>query len=163
MLDQERAVADYLSGPSCSLGITAFTRQRMVMLIEELTALKDYRTETLYLAVSLADRYLSRLAHRRAAAPCLILLAVTCILIAAKMEQPKCPSFGNMVGLLLVRHNVRIEGRELIRMEERILLALEFDLQAVTPLLFLERFIRVFGLDQSPLGSEGQQIACLAF
>ena len=58
MLDQERAVGNYLSDPNCSLRITAFTRQRMVMLIEELTALKNYRTETLYLAVSLADRYL---------------------------------------------------------------------------------------------------------
>ena len=162
MLDQERAVGDYLSDPDCSLRITAFTRQRMVMLIEELTALKDYRTETLYLAVSLADRYLQKLAHQKKEAPCLILLAVTCVLIAAKVEQPKCPSFGNMVGLLFVRHGVKLGERDLVCMEESILLALDFDLESVPPLLFLERFIRVFGLDQSVLGSEGQQIECLA-
>lgn len=132
------------------------------MLIEELTALKDYRTETLYLAVSVADRYLAKLARQKKQAPCLILLAATCILIAAKMEQPKCPSFGNMVDLLFVRHGVKLGARDVVCMEERILLALEFDLQSVTPLLFLERFIRVFGLDQSALGSEGQQIECLA-
>ena len=78
------------------------------------------------------------------------------------MEQPKCPSFGNMVGLLFVRHGVKLGERDLVCMEESILLALDFDLESVTPLLFLERFIRVFGLDQSVLGSEGQQIECLA-
>ena len=34
----------------------------MVILIEELNLLKEYKLETLYLAVSLADRYLVNIA-----------------------------------------------------------------------------------------------------
>ena len=59
----------------------------MVLLIEELHALKKYKLETLYLAVSLADRYLVYIAVCEEKEPTsLITLAVTCILMAAKLE-----------------------------------------------------------------------------
>ena len=62
MLRQEYGIGDYLSNPSCTLKISSFARQQMVMLIEELCNLKEYKLETLYLAVSLADRYLVNIA-----------------------------------------------------------------------------------------------------
>ena len=65
MLRQEYAIGDYLSDPNCSLQISSFARQQMVMLIEELSNLKEYKLETLYLAVSLADRYLVKIAVSR--------------------------------------------------------------------------------------------------
>lgn len=58
----------------------------MVMLIEDLCSVKEYKIETLYLAVSLADRYLVNIAVLGKVAPCLITLAVSCILMAAKLE-----------------------------------------------------------------------------
>ena len=58
----------------------------MVILIEELHALKEYKVETLYLAVSFADRYLVNVAVKKEQAPNLIQLAVVSLLMAAKME-----------------------------------------------------------------------------
>ena len=58
----------------------------MVMLIEELHAAKEYKIETLYLAVSLADRYLVNITFSELQMPSLVTLAVTCIFIAAKLE-----------------------------------------------------------------------------
>lgn len=66
--------------------MTDYTRQQMVMLIEDLNTLKEYKLETLYLSVSLADRYLVNIAVQGKPAPCLITLAVVCVLIAAKLE-----------------------------------------------------------------------------
>ena len=51
-----------MRNPKCKLEMTPYTREQMVMLIEDLAQLKDYKPETLYLAVSLADRYLVHIA-----------------------------------------------------------------------------------------------------
>ena len=59
----------------------------MVLLMEELYEIKGYKIETLFLAVNLADRYLVYVAFSDVEAPCLVTLAVTCILMAAKLEQ----------------------------------------------------------------------------
>lgn len=86
MLKQEYAIGDYVTKKNCSLKMTDYTRQQMVMLIEDLCALKQYKVETLYLAVSIADRYLVNLAVKGSPAPCLITLAVISVLMAAKLE-----------------------------------------------------------------------------
>ena len=86
MLRQEEAVGDYTSNLVCSLKITNHARQQMVLLIEELHTMKQYKIETLYLAVSLADRYLVYIAFTEKEPPCLVTLAVTCVLLAAKLE-----------------------------------------------------------------------------
>ena len=57
----------------------------MVLLIEDLALIKEYKVETLYLAVSLVDRYLVHIAVVSKQAPCLITLSVVCLLIAAKL------------------------------------------------------------------------------
>ena len=58
----------------------------MVLLIEKLSIAKNYKKETYYLAVSIADRYLVYVVVSEKEAPCLVTLAVTCILMAAKLE-----------------------------------------------------------------------------
>ena len=72
----------------------------MVLLLEELHNIKDYKIETLYLAVSLADRYLVNFAVSRYQPPCHITLAVTCLLIAAKLEEDIVPSYKRMISAL---------------------------------------------------------------
>ena len=57
MLEQEQALGDYLK-ENTTLQIHSEQRKRMVILIEELVRKRRYRRETLFLAVSLADRYL---------------------------------------------------------------------------------------------------------
>lgn len=61
-LTKESAIGNYLNIPYCSLKILNDTRQHMILLVEELVRLKDYNEETLYLAISIADRFLVNLA-----------------------------------------------------------------------------------------------------
>ena len=68
----------------------------MVMMMEKLNDMQNYKLETLFLAVSIADRYLLRLARRQQEAPCLVLLGVTTMLLAAKLEQAEIPCFDVM-------------------------------------------------------------------
>ena len=75
-------------------------REKMVVLMERLHAIKKYRTETLYQAVNLADRYLARFLVNGQEALCMMTLAVTCLLIAAKLGEALAPSFNRMVNIL---------------------------------------------------------------
>ena len=72
----------------------------MVLLIEELHSIKQYRELTFYFAVNIANRYLAKLVAKGASPPDIVCLGVTCLLIAAKMNEPLGPNFGNMVLLI---------------------------------------------------------------
>ena len=61
-------------------------RTHLVVVIEELNRLKEYKEETMYIACSIADRYIISLARTNHQPECLMNLAVTAILMAAKME-----------------------------------------------------------------------------
>ena len=56
------------------------------MLIDKIAKLKDYKEETFFQAVSLADRYLVHVAVLGRKMPSLMLLGVTTTLMAAKLE-----------------------------------------------------------------------------
>ena len=86
MLTNEALIGDYLSLKDSKKNVTAKTRGHMVTLIEALVKEKGYKEETLFLAVSLVDRYLFKLKNTGLRPPCLIELAVTCTLMAAKIE-----------------------------------------------------------------------------
>ncbi len=58
----------------------------MITLLEALNHEKGYKSETLYLAVSICDRYLVNLLINDEKAPCLITLSVIATLMAAKLE-----------------------------------------------------------------------------
>ena len=148
MLKAEYSVGDYLQSHACTLQMTNYTRQQMVKLIEDFVLLKKYKTETLYHAVSLADRYLVNLAVEGRSSPCLITLAVVCTLMAAKLNQPIAPSFNRMIALLHEEHDTLLAKQDLLNMEETIIRSLDFNLQHTSPIPFLERFLRIFNLDQ---------------
>ena len=125
----------------------------MVNLIEQIHAVKEYRTETLFLAVSLMDKYLAILAIDNKSPPCLITLSVTCLLMAAKLAQPISPSFTRMISLLKQQNIDHIEKQHMIDLEESIIRTLDYNLQNVSAGDFVERYLRLFGLDDSE-GSE---------
>ena len=89
MLAEEKAVGCYLKLPS--LELKPGQRKGMVILIEDLQKGRGYKLESFYLAVSIADHYLSTLGLRGMSVPCLLTLAVTSLLIAAKIEEPHMP------------------------------------------------------------------------
>ena len=92
---EEELLGDYTLADK----VTNTTRASLVQLIEKLVELKEYRIETLFLAVSLMDSYLTKVKGDKRIT-CLGSLAVSCLLIAAKLEEPKTPSSFNMCRLL---------------------------------------------------------------
>ena len=58
----------------------------MIHLIEDLNTKRNYKLETFYLAVNIADHYLMNLALEGREAPDLVLLGTTSLLLAAKIE-----------------------------------------------------------------------------
>ena len=120
----------------------------MVLLIEQLHEIKQYKVETLYTAVGLADRYLKKIISLKRKIPCLITLGVTCLLMAAKLEQSISPSFTRMINILNEQHSVLLKKQKVIDMEEDVLRTLDFNVRMVSPIHFLERFQRLYGIDQ---------------
>ena len=120
----------------------------MVTLLEALITEKEYKEETLYLAVSLCDRYLVNLAIGKKMAPCLIMLAIIGTLMAAKLEQPIQPNFNRMIRLVKQKWDVDYYRDDLIDLETGIIRTLDFDLHYTSPLTFLERYQRLFELDR---------------
>lgn len=61
MRNKEFAIGDYLGWQKGTLLISSQQRVHIITLITDLTRLKMYKEETMYLAASLADRYLVNL------------------------------------------------------------------------------------------------------
>jgi len=110
--------------------------------------LKAYKTETLFLASTIADVYLAHLAAKNERIPNLVHLATTSILIAAKLEEAISPSFNRMIGLLKVDQRSTITKEILVQFEFKIITALQINLAFETVVPFIERFIRLVNLDE---------------
>lgn len=67
--------------------VTEDERSHLIVVVEELIRLKEYKEETFYIACSIADRYILSLAKSNHQPECLMNLAVTVVLISAKLEQ----------------------------------------------------------------------------
>lgn len=119
----------------------------MVQLMEELHQARGYNEQTLHIAVCIADSYLHYLAKDGSKAPLLSHLTVISLLMAAKLNEPLVPAFENMVNMINGWQQDHMTNKDLVMLEEKIIRALEFDFNKVTPLHFLERFQRLFSLD----------------
>ena len=79
-------------------------RKSMLLLMEDINTLRGYKLDTFFLASSIADHFLEQLYSQGEKAPNLIILSITCLFIAAKMEQPVCPILANLVTVMRQRH-----------------------------------------------------------
>ena len=63
MLNNDKAIGNYLADRQTRsyLQIELIDRESMVALIQELHRIKKYHIETLFIAISTADRFLSKL------------------------------------------------------------------------------------------------------
>ena len=84
------------------------------------------------------------------------------MLMAAKLEQPISPSFNRMLALLPSAEQTRITKQDLVNLEEKILIALEFGLHAAGPIPFLERYQRIFGFDEEKADHDFKQVGFTA-
>ena len=102
MLEQDFPIGNYLTGSDVNLD--NYSRQQIVLLIEDLYEVKQYKVETLYLAVSIADRYLVKVFQNGRELPCLLTLSIIVLIMAAKIEEPIAPSVLRMIDLLHEQH-----------------------------------------------------------
>ncbi|XP_051900686.1 G2/mitotic-specific cyclin-B3-like isoform X2 [Pristis pectinata] len=93
----------------------------------------ELRLETLYLAVKMVDRFLSKQLCGR---DTLQLVGATCLLIAAKFEE-FCPLY---VDDFLYICDGSYRREEMLKMERQILQVLDFDINAPTAYHFLRHF-----------------------
>lgn len=103
-------------------------------LIENLHSKKCYSEETLFIAVGLVDRYLINILILEIDAPCLVDLAVTCLMVAAKLNQHLRPKFDVTNDLLKSLYDISVDKQEFIRLEKDLLVKLNFDLQFASPI-----------------------------
>ena len=80
--------------------ISQFDRSYAVQKIFDLHIKKEYKIETLFIAVGILDRYLAHVGHWNYPRDQVCLLATISMLMAAKLEQPISPSFIRMISLL---------------------------------------------------------------
>ena len=120
----------------------------MVILMEELHSIKGYRELTLFLGVNIADLYLSSLLLRGEPAPNMVILGVTSLLLAVKMNEPIVPNLQNMSILINQKMPGSLTLKDLISLERLIIKELDFNLQTQTPITFVERFCQLMHYDQ---------------
>lgn len=72
---------------------------------------------------------------------------MTSLLLAAKANQPLKPSFALTVVLLPEGLQSQVSKADFLDLESKMLVRLEFDLSFASPIVFLERYERLFGLD----------------
>ncbi|GHJ87231.1 hypothetical protein NliqN6_3633 [Naganishia liquefaciens] len=96
--------------------------------------------ETLFLAINIADRFLSA---RVVSLSKLQLVGLTCLFIAAKYEEVICPSVSNF----LYMADGGYTDEEIIAAEKYVLTTLNFDLSYPNPMHFLRRVSKAEGYD----------------
>ena len=149
MIGNEYAIGNYLAtnAQHNALQIEPIDRESMVALLQELHRVKKYHVETLFLACSIADRFLTNLAQKNFCAPNLVQLATVCLLMAAKMTEHINPSFDIMISILPKTLQHMATKNRLIQLEAIIIRTLDFDMSYDGPIPFLERYMRLLDFD----------------
>ncbi|XP_042516539.1 cyclin-D3-1-like [Macadamia integrifolia] len=100
-----------------------------------------------YLSINYLDRFLSSYELPRGKSWMMQLLAVTCLSLAAKMEERVVPL---SLDLQIGDSKFVFEARTIKRMELLVLSTLGWRMQAVTPFSYIDNFLRKINDDQLP-------------
>ena len=104
---------------------------------------KDYREETVFMAANILDHYIFKIGVENFPKKKMVNLATTCMLMAAKLEQPVSPSFYKMINYLTENEKKYVSKSSLIDLEAKILVVLGFDFNFPSPIHPLDRYLRV--------------------
>jgi len=121
--------------------ITHSMRAILVDWLVEVAEEYKLQTETLYLAVSYIDRFLSYMSVQRAK---LQLVGTACMFIAAKYEEIYPPDVGEFVYITDDTYN----KRQVLRMEHLVLKVLNFDLSVPSSHLFVNKIAAMGACDE---------------
>ena len=146
MRKEEFCIGNYTKTSS----MTKETRASLIQLVEKLVEIKNYRMDTLFLSVNLLDRFLASMKPETKKL-CLGSLSICCLLLAVKLEEPIQPSFNNMCRLLKQLQIVAITKSTIISLESQVLLHIDFTVRTVSSINFLERYLRLYGMDQGEI------------
>ena len=114
------------------------------------------------MALNIGDQYLVHLVVHEQPLPCLGTLSIVCNLLSAKLCQDIHPSFNNMIILAKEIWDEDIKKSNLLELEYKIITVLNFDFCYESPLVFLERFQRLYGLDRLAESENIREIDMLA-
>lgn len=123
----------------------SFAMQLMLQLYKK----RGYSHETLFTGAAVLDRYLALTGPQNFASNQTTNLALACLLIGAKLEQPKHPNFMNMINALEDLNGDKCKKEDLVELEEKILRLLGFDFNFNGPKQFLDKYLRVLGYDNN--------------
>jgi len=90
---------------------------------------RNYKVETLLTACELFDLSFKKLHTQiRNLTYEIPTILITCVLMAAKLEQPLQPSLAKMLTFLSPKEQAYIKVSDVIKMEEKIIFLLDFEL-----------------------------------
>ena len=99
-------------------------RKNLIKTIELIIDECDFTLQTFFYAVNIVDNYLLSISNKKRAAPCLETLALTSVILAAKLENQET----DIKSVLLRNSNLMISLKEVVMFEYQILKELEFDI-----------------------------------
>ncbi|KAL0384248.1 UNVERIFIED_CONTAM: Cyclin-D3-2 [Sesamum radiatum] len=121
----------------------SLSRKEAVDWILKINAHYGFSALTAILAVNYLDRFLSSLSFQKDKPWMMQLAAVTCLSLAAKVEETHVPL---LLDLQVEGTKYVFEAKTIQRMEVLVLSALKWRMNPVTPLSFLDHIIRRLGL-----------------
>lgn len=112
--------------------------------------------ETLFLAINIVDRFLSK---RIVSVSKFQLVGTACLFIASKYEEVICPAAANFIHMTEGGY----DDDELLRAEKYVLTTLEFDLSYPNPIHFLRRVSKAetYDIQTRTVGKYLMEIACV--
>jgi cyclin B len=134
-----------------------FTEKMRFILVDWLIEVHHkfkLRDETLFITVSLLDRYLQLFSVPKKN---IQLLSVACLLIACKYEEIYPPTMKDFVFISEKKYTSEM----IIRMEEQVLMAVDFNVQTQSPARFLDRFCKIARADQETTFTALYLLDCL--
>ncbi|CAL0320764.1 unnamed protein product [Lupinus luteus] len=123
--------------------VLCVARGEAVEWILKVNGYYGFSTLTATLAVTYLDRFLSSFHFQREKPWMMQLVAVTCISLAAKVEETQVPL---LLDLQVQDTKYMFEAKTIQRMELLVLSTLKWKMHPVTPLSFLDHIIRRLGL-----------------
>ncbi|XP_062090464.1 cyclin-D3-1 [Humulus lupulus] len=139
--EEQQKQAHYLFGDSsCALSLV---RREAVEWVLKVNAHYGFTALTAVLAINYLDRFLSSLSFQRDKPWMIQLVAVTCLSLAAKVEETEVPL---LLDLQASDAKYMFEAKTIQRMELLVLSTLQWKMHPVTPLSFLDHIIRRLGL-----------------
>ncbi|KAK7307656.1 hypothetical protein VNO77_40902 [Canavalia gladiata] len=134
--DRERATH------SCSH--TLSLRYHAVRWISTVSSLYDFSALTSVLAVNYFDRFITNLSFESDKPWITHLAAVTCLSLAAKMEETRVPP---LLDLQVEESKFLFEAKTIQKMELLVLSTLEWKMNPVTPISFFQHVVTNLGLN----------------